>query len=249
MDLKIIIRLPDKLVDALDDIADDLYDDFKGKYCSKDQFWITLKDIKNADNFTLRQIKAALKTVTSKVDPFTIYCDELMFTDPRKRSSLVYSLKGFTNKLYTLHQNIENTLYTRQIERDDKHQSPNILIAEKVSYRQLPFIKMPDIPIEVVSIEIVEEKKGILKSSYEKQDEFPLFGGHLFIKRIEGDKVVCENSFGKLINFDILEMPKDCRERDVIIKMGNHYTVDQNETRVRAIQEQIKRESKNNKLK
>ena len=54
-------------------------------------------------------------------------------------------------------------------------------------------------------------------------------------------------TYGKLIDFDILEMPKDYRKRDVIIKTGNQYTVDQNETRVRAIQEQIKRESKNNK--
>ena len=244
MNLKIIIRLPDKLVDTLDDIANDLYDDFRGKYRSKHQFWITLKEINNADDFALKQIKTALKSVTSKVDPFTIYCDELMFTDPRKKSSLVYSLKGFTNKLYTLHQNIENTLYTRQIERDEKHQSPNILIAEKVAYRQLPFIQMPQIPIDVVTIEIIEEKKSLTKPSYEKIDEFPLFGGHLSIQRIDGDKVTCENSFGKLITFDILEMPKGCKEKDVIIKTGNQYAIDKNETRVRAIHEQIKQETK-----
>jgi len=246
MNLKIIIPLPDKLKDALDDIANDLYDDFKGKYATKEQFWINLRDVNNVDGFTLKQIKSALHTIASKSDPFTLYCNELSLENPRKKSSLLYSLRGLTNKLYSLYHNIENTLYTRQIQRDGKIELPNIEIAQKVLYKQLPFVRSPQIPIQVGAIQLIEKKQTLTKLSYETLDEFPFFGGQLLVTKINGDSIVCENSFGKVITLDRTEMPNDLKEKDVIIKTGTQYTVDKNETRVRAIQEQINAERHSN---
>lgn len=246
MNLKIIIKLPNELKGTLDDIANDLYDDFKGIYASKDQFWITLRDINNANSFTVKQIKSALYSVSSKSDPFTLYCNELMLLNPKRRSSLVYSLRGLTGKLYNLHQNIENTLYTRGIERNDKMPFPNIELAQKVAYKQLPIIRTPQYPIEVGSIELIEKKRKFTKVEYNTLREYPLFGGQLLVANITNDKVTCENSFGKDIALDIIEMPFDIKEKDVIVKAGTQYTVDKNETRVRAIQAQIKKEKEKN---
>ena len=242
MNLQIIIQLPEKLKRILDDIANDLYDDFKGNYASKENFWITIRELNNVDSFTLKQVKSALYNIASKSDPFTLYCDELMLTDPRKKSSLVYSLRGLTSKLYNLHQNIENALYKREIERDSEISSPNIQIAQKISYKQLPYIRTPQVPIEVGAIELIEKKQKFIKVEYTKIEEFPLFGGKLYVSKIDGDKVTCENSFGKAIVLDSIEMPPDLKEKDVIIKAGAQYAVDKNETRVRSIQEQIKAE-------
>ena len=242
MNLKIIIKLPEKVKSFLDDTANDLYDEFKGKYFSKDEFWITLRDINKIDDFGLKQIKAALYSISSKSDPFTLYLGELKLMNPRKKSSLVYTLRGLTSKLYNLDQNIENALYTRQIERESGEQSPQIEIAQKVFYRQLPYVRTPDIPIEVGSIVVMETKQTFSKTKYEVLEEYPLFGGQLIVTNVKDDKVTCENSFEKIITLNIMEMPLNIKEKDVIIKTGAQYTVDINETRVRAIQEQIKTE-------
>jgi len=246
MNLKIVIQLPDKLKNEIDDIANDLYDDYKGLYAKKDNFWITLREINNVDSFMFRQIKSALYSVSSKSDPFVLYCHELLLLNPRKKSSLVYSLRGLTSKLVSLHQNINSSLYTRGIDRDEEIETPNIEIAKKVSYKQLPFIRTPQVPIEVASIELIEQKRTLTGVEYKKIMEYPLFGGYLLVSKIEDDKVKCENSFGKSVTLDILEMPKEIKLKDVIIKTGASYTVDQNETRVRAIHEQIHKEKQKN---
>lgn len=242
MNIKIVIQLPERLKGKLDDLANDLYDDFKGVYATKDQFFITLRDIGNVDSYKLKQIKSALHSITSKSDPFTLFCDELMLLNPRRKSSLIYTIRGLTSKLYNLDQNIENALYTRGIEREGDLPSPNIEIAQKVAYKQLPIVKVPDIPIEVGSIELLEKKQKFMKVEYEKIAEFPLFGGQLYVKKIEDATVTCQNSLDKEVNIDITEMPNDIKEKDVIIKSGAQYSVDVGETRLRAIKEQIKRE-------
>lgn len=240
MNIKIVIQLPERIKSKLDDIANDLYDDFRGVYASKEQFFITLRDINNVNSYQLKQIKSAMYSITSKSDPFTLYCDQLMLLNPRRKSSLVYTLRGLTSKLYSLDQNIESALYTRGIEREgDDIPSPNIEIAQKVAYKQLPLIKMPEIPIEVGSIELLEKKRKFTKIEYEKIAEFPLFGGHLYVSKIEDDIVTCQNSLGKEVEIDITEMPNDIKEKDIIIKSGARYSVDIGQTRVRAIQEQI----------
>lgn len=242
MNIKIVIQLPERLKGKLDDLANDLYDDFKGIYSTKDQFFITLRDISNVDSYKLKQIKSALHSITSKSDPFTLFCDELMLLNPRRKSSLIYTIRGLTSKLYNLDQNIENALYTRGIEREGDLPSPNIEIAQKVAYKQLPIVKVPDIPIEVGSIELLEKKQKFMKVEYEKIAEFPLFGGQLYVIKIEDATVTCQNSLGKEVNIDITEMPNDIKEKDVIIKSGAQYSIDVGETRLRAIKEQIKRE-------
>lgn len=246
MNIKIVIQLPERLKGKLDDIANDLYDDFKGIYAPKDHFFITLRDISNVDGYKLKQIKSAMMSITSKSDPFTLYCDQLMLLNPRRKSSLVYTIRGLTSKLYNLDQNIESALYTRGIEREGDLPSPNIEIAQKVTYRQLPLIKVPEIPIEVGSIELLEKKRKFTKTEYEKLAEFPLFGGQLYVSKIENDTVTCQNSLGKEVNIDITEMPNDIKEKDVIIKSGTQYSVDVGETRVRAIQIQIEKEKRDN---
>ena len=233
MDLKIVIQLPERLKSDLDNIANDLYDDFKGIYSTK-------------DGFLLKQIKSALLSVASKSDPFVLYCNEIALLNPKRKSSLVFSLRGLTNKLYNLHQNIENALFTRDIPRDDAFPYPYIEMAQKVAYRQLPYINIPKSPISVGSVELIEEKKKFSKVEHRKIAEFPLFGGLLLVEKIEGDNVYCENSVGKKITLDILEMPNDLKVKDVIIKTGTRYAVDKSETRVRAIQEQIKKEQQLN---
>ena len=248
MDIKIIIRIPEKLKTFLDNTANDLYDDFKGKYASKEEFWITLREINNVNSFELKQIKQAIQTTAGKCDPFILYCSELMLTNPKRKSSLVYTLRGLTNKLYNLHQNLENALFTRQIKRDDNMQSPVIEIAQKVAYRQLPYIKTPEIPIEVGSLVLMEKKQNFFNTEYKLIEEYPLFGGHLYITKIDADTVTCKNSLGRIVCFDILEMPAEVKEKDVIFKSGIQYTVDKNETQVRAIQEQIQREKQKNIL-
>jgi len=246
MNIKIVIQLPERLKSKLNDVANDLYDDFKGIYASKEQFFITLRDISNVDSYKLKQIKSALQSITSKSDPFILYCDELMLLNPRRKSSLVYTIRGLTSKLYNLDQNIESALYTRGIEREGDLPSPNIEIAQRIAYKQLPLVKVPDIPINVGSIELLEKKRKFTKVEYEKIAEFPLFGGQLYISKIENDTVTCQNSLDKEVNIDITEMPNDIKEKDVIIKSGAQYSVDVGETRVRAIKEQINREKQQN---
>lgn len=246
MNIKIVIQLPKRLKNKLDDVANDLYDDFRGIYFPKEHFFITLRDISHVDSYKLKQIKSAMLSITSKSDPFTLYCDKLMLLNPRKKSSLVYTIRGLTSKLYNLDQNIESALYTRGIEREGDLPSPNIEIAQKVAYKQLPLIKVPEIPIEAGSIELLEKKRKFTKVEYEKIAEFPLFGGQLYINNIEDDTVTCQNSLGKEVNIDITEMPNDIKEKDVIIKSGAQYAVDLAETRVRAIHEQIEKEKKDN---
>ena len=248
MNIKIVIQLPERLKSKLNDVANDLYDDFKGIYASKEQFFITLRDISNVDSYKLKQIKSALQSITSKSDPFILYCDELILLNPRRKSSLVYTIRGLTSKLYNLDQNIESALYTRGIEREGDLPSPNIEIAQKIVYKQLPLVKVPDIPIDVGSIELLEKKRNFTKVEYEKIAEFPLFGGQLYISKIENDTVTCQNSLGKEVNIDITEMPNDIKEKDVIIKSGSQYSVDVGETRVRAIKEQIDREKLQNTI-
>jgi len=242
MDLKIVIQLPERLKNDLDNISNDLYDDFKGLYTKKEDFCIILRRLYGVDGFMLKQIKSALLNVSSKSDPFVLYCHELVLMNPNRKSPLVFSLRGLTNKLYNLHQSIENALFTRDIDRDDAMPYPYIEMAQKVAYRQLPYVKIPQSPINVGSIELIEEKRRLSKVEHRKIAEFPLFGGHLFVEKIDGDNVVCQNSAGKKVTLDILEMPNDLSVKDVIIKTGNQYAVDKSETRVRAIQEQIQRE-------
>ena len=242
MNLKIIIQLPERRKNDLDKISNDLYDDFKGSYTEKEDFYITLRSINGIDGFTLKQIKSALLNVSGKSDPFILYCNELFLLNPRRKSSLVFSLRGLTSKLYNLHQNIENVLFTRGIPRDASMPFPYIEIAKKVAYKQLPYVKSPQSPINVGSIDLIEEHRKFSKLEHRSISEFPLFGGHLLVERIDEDSVVCQNASGKKVTLDILEMPNEIKINDVIIKTGNQYAVDKSETRIRAIQEQIKKE-------
>lgn len=250
MNVSIIIELPKELIVDIDKIAKQLCGDFRGRYLEKEQYYIIIKDMGNVDSYTIKQMKIALHEATSRSNTFILYCNELLIQDPKRRSSLVYTLRGQTNRLSALCQNIESSLYTKLIERDEIKYDPFIEIAQKVLFRQLPIITPPVVPINIGTVILAEKKQSISKIEYKKLEEYPLFGGELYITSIEDSVVVCENDFGKEITFDQYLLPMDAKEKDVIKKVGANYTIEVEQTRIRALKsegilDRIKRQREN----
>lgn len=105
----------------------------KGRWKYIDNFHLTLKFLGEVDLRKLTAVKRRMETVCKETEPFTLRISKAgMFPGKRCIRVVWLGVEGDTEKLYKLHEKIENSLNDMDIKKERRQYTPHVTIGQDI---------------------------------------------------------------------------------------------------------------------